>query len=153
MLFKKETQKISKHCPMEIISYDISPREESRLNPLLKGKNECAPMTPKILQPTGTPFSSFESSGETRTEQRWLVKVDASAHVVPTVILEAITLWRPSYIATLSMFQPCVLPGGAFFIFQGQIIFHFILRKVLSCITAFPWLLQDFILQHQGLDF
>lgn len=71
-----------------------------------------------------------------------------SAHVVPTVILVATTLQRPSYVAALSTFPPCALPGGAFLVFQGQIIFRVILRKVLSCITAFPWLLLDFILQQ-----
>lgn len=34
---------------MEIISPEMTPQEESKLNPLLKGKNEHVPTTPKIL--------------------------------------------------------------------------------------------------------
>lgn len=44
---------------MEIISPEMTPQEESKLNPLLKGKNEHVPTTPKILQLPGTPFPTI----------------------------------------------------------------------------------------------
>lgn len=54
--FKEEPLNNLKHCPKEIVSSEITPREESKLNALLKGKHECVPTTPKILQSPGTLF-------------------------------------------------------------------------------------------------
>lgn len=95
----------------------------------------------------------FESRRETRMKQRMLLKVEASAHVAPTVILQCITFCCPSVLQTtqqLSASSPLAhFPKEHdFFIFQGQISFQTILTKVLSCITAFPWPLQDDTLQR-----
>lgn len=48
--------------PNEIISYEINPTEESILDRLLKGKNECVPSAPKTLQLKllSLPFESRE---------------------------------------------------------------------------------------------
>lgn len=54
MLFKEVPGKNKKK--KKIISPEMTPREESKLNLLLKGKNECVPTTPTILQLPGTPF-------------------------------------------------------------------------------------------------
>lgn len=101
----------------------------------------------------------FESRGETRIEQRLLVNVEASAHVAPTVILQCITFCCPSVLQTTQKLSACSTLACSpeehnFFIFQGQISFQIILTKVSDCVTAFPWPLQDVILQRtKGLIF